>query len=53
MTDMNIRNVDPDLVYKTRKKAMGERKTLRGVIIELMTGYIKTPAVLEEEHEKE
>jgi len=44
MSDLNIRNVNPELHAKAKAKASLEIRTLRDVVIGLLESYVGTPA---------
>lgn len=43
MSDLNIRNVDPELHAKAKAKASLEVRTLRDVVIGLLESYVDIP----------
>lgn len=43
MSDLNIRNIDPELHAKAKAKASLEVRTLRDVVIGLLENYVDIP----------
>ena len=39
MSDLNIRNIPPELVAQIKAAAAMEQKTLREIVIEILTNY--------------